>query len=1468
MTTWIKKNNKWQLSNNNVKYTDFVNNLKKLDIEKSDGKNVVYIPTHNINDVYEWFRIFKDAYAYTDNKDPYGIAIHGYFNADRGQSIKGWFKNMVEVKATSSNILKYYNDNTNYYRSSIDFIQNFNITNLLIDNTKIYENEKVLLKNQSYETLTLFNVDALSNKKSYYLLLSPGEEKYFSVDSTLIIKNGNEFVSDIIKNINTVTIGLNKYTVLTTENDIISNSVTVGDLNSGLWTFNSLETQNGVYEYLNDQLTLIPDMFDKFKLYNQIIFTYQGETNINKQFYLRRTEDVNSANYSLFPVSGGTDPMKYSLGDAHLLKVEFDYSLNSDQTTTTINDLISCCNCTISSGVANVITHPITTPPFNETDDIFRLLYLDLDIARKVMSTDDFGIGTYKVDDPISFNYAQDVLFLDTDKDGLDNILKSYLNDIFYNYPTIPVVKSFQFIYNALTAGQSYSIQFDDDINFISYTQNSDNTEISLEYTGDVFPPTVTFESGTSINLKYVRNDITLLDQNFLVKSNSVNNGTNLVFEVFPKFDTNFLNELLSDDYQVTIDIINVYGELPGNSQKDAFIDAYKKSFVSHIYDFKFNDSDLTFLNIKQNNKYKWTNYGAIITINTIDYYIEHTINPVYRKYFYDYNINNYMTNYLGITANKLKMNDIAIIVNIDKNDPLYFNVLKNNKYDLPLQGNIIEFGVGHKDLILSNILPDTQIDINYTNIPGVIDEGAQIDDPWIANAIWDYTEQNGLLDFLDILANINITANSGDIWVSKVIWDDEIQIGRIITLNNFIIPNDSDTIIINNLDSIGLISNKLLSIFDKSVNPSIGYETNPAYKVDTASYAYTMLNYALNGAVKDDSILTNTSAIIYKEYNEPRISFLKRDKFFPFNNDDLEIIDLISTANHTLINPGMIDGTVLNNDDIVILKYQTTISENGIYKYNSSSNTLIPYNDIYKLYKYYKATSGIINTDKTVQLKPINNSVYIEFVYKSHTVKYDKRMTLKPIEICRLGVDNERQNWKKINYKYDVYEKEEYLLGVSIGANRVESSIRFIDGLSEDKIINNIDGQGQYSWILNENTSVTNAVVGCTQINGPGTGDLIWYTGTWNYGTWCNGIWIQGKWKNGTWVNGIHKANPIIDNVSTVTIIDAPNDILSTWDNGTWINGTWEKGKAYNITWIDGIFNNGLILSGIWYDGKMYNGKISNIIWETGTLYGGDFENGLWKTGTLDQLTPTIPARFGTKATGTMGSGLYLDRAIWLSGSFTGGQFHSGDNTEHFYSVWYDGNFVSGDWYGGSFIMGTFGNGTWYDGVWFGGYKATITNIGLPTETSKLVTVDPTTYDEVLGLTTTTGYITHTKHNFISGASEFYLIATPTNSTTFGDESFINIREQITTLPYVVKPYTSVGNNTITLTMSALDATTPTYTTGNPGTETIDTNPVICAVFSGLWKNGLFLNGLFLNGSWERGLFVNGYFANGTFGL
>ncbi len=1401
MTTWLKNtNNKWYIPNNDVQFSEFKENLNTLSIDKSNGKSVIYIPTHNINDVFEWYRIFKDSYAYTDNYDKNGFGIHGYFNNNRGQSIKGWFPNLVEVKAASSNTKYNYFNNANYNRSSVDNITDFNQPNLYIDNVKIFDNENVLLKNQFTEQLTLYTINSILSTDAYYIQLNIEDQKYLKLNSTIIIKTSTDYIEDIIIGIEYVSILAVDYVKIYTKNNILSDFVSLGDIYNGLWTKTSNEITNGVYTYLNDQLDILSNMSDPEKVYNQIVYTYQGDTNSNKQYYLRRVEDTTSLNYSLYPIIGMNEPFYYSEGEAYLVKCEFDYTLSLEQNIDIVQSVIfSCVNCINNTSIsANTVIHPTTPAPYSPDDNVFRLLYLDNDVANKVMSTDNNGIGSY-VGDIIPFDFISDIQFKTTDIDNLDNLLNNYYDDIYYNSPFI-IDNLFKFTYTTLPTNKALSIDFID--TDIIIDNNGSYTEITATYDIVKFPTSFDTTNinliGSAVNLKFINDtDEIILDQQFLIAT-STNAVSNIVLEVFPKFDTNFLNDLLTNGYTLTIEPINLYNDFEIN---------FNKSILSTIYEFEFNNvlslvilfTNLTFKSIRHNHKYKWTNHSCEIINDSISYYIKHTIDENYRKYFFNYNIKDYLTDYLGINTTQLEqLQNTTYTINNDITNINYFRILKNNKNPTQDTGNIIEFGITYKNDILLNIKNDTKI---------------------------------------------NITVNAvvyNNIWVSKVSWDDDTQIGRIICLDLFDIGNNTEIVTVTNMSNLQLISDKLFEI----TNTILHTNNQIGYKIDTDSYAKALMNYGLDVLnVKNDEIIQNVSAILFKEYNEPKVTFFKRDRYFKFDNNKLYNSNVVisnTNINIAAVFPVTIDTHLLVAGDLVVLTNQTVPSENNVYLVGLT--TLSIFQDI-NIGDYFKASVGT-NIGKTVQSKLLSNS-NLEFLNKSYGTKKDPRLTLKPIGIGKLGVDNLTKPFVEINKKYDTLELEENVLIIQKNINII-NKIRFINGLTEYDILNNINGQGIYAWILAEDVIVENAVVGKDN-----AGRLIWYKGTWKQGVWCDGIWTQGLWENGIWVNGIHNSFPIIDNFYTVQIINTIDDTLSTWLTGDWYNGIWNNGVANNINWLDGIMNGGTIKDGTWANGVMNNGIIEYITWETGTLYGGQFKSGLWKNGTLNENT-AIPAIFGNGATV---SGSYKTRAIWLNGTFTNGTFHSGDNTRHNASIWYYGTFVSGNWYGGSFIMGTFG-GNFYNGVWFGGYNCTIDPI---LTNLKNVEILPGQYDVILELSTIAIPYTNSSHKLNSG-EQYELIAYPTTVTTFGQNAFINISDS-QALTYIQKTPTPglVTNTTIQLDISGT----------NIGlTYNVNGNPLICAKFNGSWYNGIWMNGLFDGGTFEQGIWLNGYFRSGIFGI
>lgn len=1585
---WSKDiNNKWYLANNDILYSDFRENLKPtsdLNIVVSDKKkSVIYIPTHNIHDIYEWYRIFRESYLVSDEFDKYGFAIHGYFDKKRGESIKGWFPNLIEVKASSSNEYKYYNDIAGQHRSSVDYIENFtNISPLFIDGVEVFNEELVLLKNQKYDTLLLYNITQTSvDGLTYTIIINPGDEKFFGVGNTCVVKdlNNNYY------NGNIVFISFPGPSLMDIKLDIdVVDAFEIGDLINGAWIETTFANQNGVYQYFENDLTAISEMSDKYKTYGQIVYTYQGITNENKEFYLRRNEDlILTLPYGQYPVINGTCPMNYSEGNAHLIKCEVEYNLDPTEP-----------------------VYPSVSQPYDYTEEAYRLLFLDTTMADKILAADSKGIGSYKIVDTllndidinmgVQFNPGptglEIISFGTTDINGKNNVLDAYNKDKYFMSPVLP---NYTFSHGTLGVGFGYSNTWDTVNNVVTITQNVNTTTIYASYAPFISYseiPSNCFQPGDFVNIKFSFYDDNLgymtqvLDEQFVVVTSALTNS-DVTIEFFPPLDVNFLNEtstysVAPNNLILTIEAVNTYGTDAGlyitgeNTNVKLLIDAFNKTIIGRIYDFTYYDDNLanTYLhlsNIKQSHKYKWENYGSNITVDIVQYAIDHAVELERRIYFKGYNnIQDYISNYLDccqaglVDIDLAQMQDVAVVYNNVLNATDRFGIEGSVK--IPNFGNVIYFGPDYKEVILDNIKKDTFVALSpFTGYPTNM---------WVSNVEWDETNNLGkittlnyiaippaldpvtLIPFKDIptisswlydifnkdINQRNIQNGIGDLYNAVI---EDIHVASTADINILVAPASIDTYVLNTYDLILLkdqlnpLENRIyifngvgnpLTVYDNinnyskynilngavnignlyfasyiqpptSISPdtmaivmastlitfvptSASYSNTPyvwyAHKPDTASYAYAMMNYAYDAttANKNSELLKNLTGIVYKEYNEPKISFLKRDKNFKFSNNITDV-NAASTANiNILVAPASIDTVILNVGDLVLLKDQVTLTENRIYVFNGVGVPLILYGNI-NSDAYWYVTSGAVNVFNTYQsvfTAPLLPATVITFNLAELSPKMDTRLTLKPVEIAKLGVDNLTQPWKKINMRYDSIEESENLINIEIGING-KRRIRFVDGLTENNIINDIAGQGQYAWILDEDVIVDFAVVGCTQDNGPGTGTLIWYTGTWESGVWVDGIWIQGTWESGTWLNGTFNAFSIIDYYYYVTYDNIQNNVLSIWKTGIWNNGTWNGGIANNITWLNGTFNYGVIVEGTWSTGKFVNGVMNHIIWYDGLFNGGDFETGIWYKGELKQLDPTKPARFGTKANGA--SGNFADKAIWYEGIFDGGEFWSGINysggayapsTNHRGSVWYSGEFRSGNFWGGSFVTGVFKNATWHDGVWFGGYYVTlITDL---TGQEKRLLIDPAQYDSILGLADDTGYVANTAHRIHTYyQTAFQMTAVVTAPDAFADEAFINIWDEQFNLPYDELVYVngSGTDTTIDLNISTFTAATASYQAANPSLNLIDGRPFVYAVFkNATWKKGVWMNGYFTDSVWQQGAWVNGYLLNSTFGI
>lgn len=1435
------QNGRWNKPSNNFSSKEFEDNNKDITIENT---SVVYLPVHNIKDIYEWYRIFKDAYVdynsfiHDNVLDKYGFGIHGYFDKSRGETIKGWFPNLVEVKATSTDEMQYRSEYPNYYKNSKDYIQFLadKQEQLFVDGVEIFNNEKILLKNQDFYILTFYPVftNLTNQTNTYYAQIVSGDEQYFEVGSKAIVKTSTELIEDTIVALSYDSIGLDNYVVITLQN-AYSDIIEIADKYRGNYFYVDLRNQNGIYTYKDKYLTLIDAMNDKYKVYNQIVYTYQGLTNENNEYYLRRVEDVNNQYYTQYPMSSMSIPMIYSKGEAYLIKCQFNYNLSIDGNIVQ-NINAGCCGC--STQQVN-IPHPTGPGPYTTEEDPFRLLYMDSDQAYKIFATSNLGGAIYELE-PVDIELGTDsISFLNTDEQGNFNFIKRYQDQYFSGSP-VPFLPATTFEFYQLLINETLTVSFNSNNNNVDVEsdiiQNVNTTTFNFTYDGSqkILPVGQSFTPGSMVDLDFlfVMNNNTYTAHKELYQIVSINHGVNtLELEVYPKLNTNFYNELLlagtvDNIFTLDINFINVYGSEAG-TVKANIIDLYKKlnaSFLGKVYNFNFvvdelNDTTTLELNgIRQDTEFIYYNLGAEITTGVGNsYYIKHKIDSNYTIYNQQYSISKFLNDYLDIQ----QVNTTSEVLNITYdtiNPASYLYVGGSTKFGN--KGNTIYFGSDYKEQFLDNFGKDSVL--LFTDLVDVYEP-----------------------------------------WITEITYDENLQLGKIVLLSHIPMFADGTPLLFASIQSSDQISTDLKAIFDTELGSELNTEEYLPYKVDTATYAYRFSQPNDN-----DKLIANVTGIMFKEFNSPRVTFFKRDRFFDFDEDEKIIVTVSSVSDVNIASaPVSIDGILLINNQLVLLMVQSDPVENGVYIYNGFGNEMTRY-EPFNMKQYYEVAQGT-NAGKTYvaryELPLVYGTSSILFKEKAYKRKSDPRLTLKPISIYKLGVDNKTQPERKINKKYDLLESAEDVITIQPGINSI-NQIRFIDGLTEFNILNDINGQGQYAWILNDDTIVENAVVGCTQDNGPGTGTLIWYTGTWVIGTWCYGIWMQGLWKDGIWMDGIWNAYGIQDNNTYVYVNNLNNNLLSKWETGTWVKGTFNAGIVDYITWLDGTFNNGIIYDGNWTTGLFYNGVAKHLIWENGTFYGGDFETGIWYNGLLSQLDPTIPARFGINSDGL--SGNYKDRAIWKKGIFDGGEFHSQNNTQHNSSVFYSGEFRNGNWYGGSFISGIFKTSIWWNGVWFGGYKCSISNL---LGDDKKITFDPSYYDAILGLTTTINYSAHLDNTLGEFNPSFYLLGTPVVVDSFSQEAFINIWDQYNTGTYPTKTYitnTSVSGVSSTLNLNVSNfAATVSYVPADPGNSIPDGSPFICAEFSGIWKSGLWLNGLWKTGNFESGLFANGYAIDIVFG-
>lgn len=1643
-TLWHKnKEDLYTFANDSITFKEFLENLKsttKLDIKLSDNqKPIIYIPTHNIHDAYEWFRLFKDTHIYgntpyNQNFDKYGFWIHGYFDKELSQSINTYFPNLYLVKASSTDAFT-FDDNI---RKSLDYINiGSTFTQLFIDGVEVLNNEKILLKNQYYETLTINPVNtSISTNNSLYIPYNIGLEKLYNRDGILRVQQTNGWIYRNIVNVSVVTVfALNDFLKIDIDINVedINLVLNIGDSTNGLYTKTSFETQNGIYTYSNNVLIRMPEMDDKYKTYNQIVYTYQGLTNENSEFYLRRIEDTLNFNYSLYPFDSLLLSFIYSKGEAYLIKCEFDYNLD-------INEPL----------------HPEVSP-FNTTgqEDCYRMLFLDHDIAEKIMLNDNNGIGTYDntVNNTIlevgaginNITYAKKVLdnvrFYSYGGVGTtsNNVINTYLNNgRFIGYPLSIGIQTTQNTINPAESSLTTpvnKIEFRNILNPILKTTYTsvlasppligsgiyisnlvDTTFISA--VSDIFGNSLnslSIVAGYFIKLKITTDKLgtgnitTIVDDTFLI-TNNFTIGVKYVLNIFPKLDNSIIDILKEintySSCSITLEAVNAYGK--GNTsgevikpslELELLESAINKTELKNMYEFVYesdinnfcsyastaNVNNLIFTsnaqlligldsatpatitngvkillkdqtiqtdngiyiykgvgnklerytdepllltsnyiilnggtnknkifkpsyillptetepvygttiiyiiinnnninnrlivnNVKQHFVKKWEYYGFVYEVannaifkNFNNYYdypenvnnVNILLNSLYGK---NYDVFNYIAQYLGIT----NINDLEI----EQLQPFTLNYTPTGTTNLLLYDkNIIRFGELNKSYFLDNIKKHQFITLRrpslLTNIYVFVNNIKWYDDK-------NYGEVN--IEYQFKLVDVPLSGELIEIKNSLIDFFYLNQFLKLTDKSKFDFFSDFNNILglNNNINSLTIDTNKFGQL-----------------RPDTSVYAHALMNPLFDtiNNVPYSKLLQDLTAIWFKEESTNKVSFRKRDKTFRFPN--YFNVTCASTGNITITSPTLLqigintDGIIPNIGDLILLKNQISPTQNGIYYYNGIGVQLQPWTGALQN-SYYFVQSGITQINNVYKListtlPVIIGTSSITFILDNYKLKSDKRLTLKPVEIAKLGVNNNSQPWQKISYKYDILESEENLVNIELGINN-KRRIRFIDGLTENNILNNINNQGQYAWILDDDVIVENAVVGCTKDFGPGTGTLIWYTGKWINGVWVDGIWTQGEWFDGVWKNGIFNSLLIQDYYYNVTIDTVSVNNLSIWHNGVWLDGIFNNGTWINGTWHNGIHNDGIWVDGTWVDGIWNCGIFKSGKWITGTWNGGDFETGEWMSGIFDQISVNCISRFGTKSVTNTSVVTINNRSIWHSGTFKDGEVWSGSKLinniltpnldDQRATIFFSVNFQNGIWKAGSCILASWTSGIFESGVWFGGYKTSfITN---DTTTSKKMYIDAKQYHGLLNLP-----LTYTVFHNVDkiGESTLYLrgLLTSANQTTQGAN--VNIWNYLlydmhdanivgtTYLPkYIDTNYsiTSTNVNILADVTGDILAPAPLFVTENIITGDLDSSPFICS----LWKNGTFINGTWLDGFWINGIFKTGLQRTGIF--
>lgn len=852
--------------------------------------------------------------------------------------------------------------------------------------------------------------------------------------------------------------------------------------------------------------------------------------------------------------------------------------------------------------------------------------------------------------------------------------------------------------------------------------------------------------------------------------------GNQILYEshLYPDRIWNYENNINPNDYFA-------YAPLASGLGGGDLILNFNLHPVSYGYRLDYNGSICT-LSTKFNNKTSYYNMQSNIIIDAGTYSMDYK--DAFLKFGYKptYNILDYLSN-----INSLFNSSKRFLVM-----PRYVNIPGNSG------GNATD----------ANIYFDTNFDTNKLII------GSELEFEWYS--IW-------LNTFVDVNLHTNLgTFSTSRLLVMNKYYDEEINKYIVEFHKKLSFDYGSNVLYVDVLsrNTLGEVSDDLqmlnnihrsqtlremkipISYYDSFVN----LENEINFKVPTDSYSKILLS--------DKDIKDQLTGLVYTDdSNELSLNIINLERKIN--------IPISSTSNYATgsVNYLMVTTTQSHNlsvGDAISLSFN-----GGSFSSNYLNRDYFGYQIVYGVngsYSFY--------TDKKFGINiPSNDTGIISFTKKDPFLNY------QPIDIMDVSVEKDAKRAIELlpdNLLINGYSYS--LININFNKYRYELS----DGLSLTELYN------KYPWILEG--EISDAVIGQDE-NG-----VVWYKGNWNCGRWFGGTWMSGTWIKGDWYNGIWNSYMVEYKGLKANISKLSNNMSSKWFGGRWFGGiwnggTWYDGRMYSGKWNDGVWYNGIWNDGDWYDGDFrggiwvfgnwyggtFNCDSKPSYWIGGNWYGGDFENGMWYNGHFLEKNDSI-SRFGTKAFNTR-------TAIWHSGKFSNGEFHSYLNKDNDgntisseynkYSIWNTGVWNGGDWYGGVAYAINFNSGNWY-----GGIVEEIQIIGFIVEQDS---VNNSLWINKL---------------ILNGVFKFNL----------GDDVWV-VNDGNPT------PYYYYGTNDDYKTYKILDIEEigeQTYITINKDFSGITGATSISGIETGLRLTTIFRNSNWKSGVWTNGIFESGYFEGG----